>query len=248
MNAKTGYLEGDGGRLFRTANTGKSWTELFSAGTTRLADLAFGSTTKGYLVSREGSGPSTILRTTDSGATWAPQVVVSDPIGRGGIATGPDATDYLLAGTTDLLFTTTGGATGTPSTLTIKTPKTKLKKAASINVTGKLSPAQAGRVVTVSFLPAGSRDLAADDRQDRLDRLVHDLVQGAQGHEPVRRAVARRRAARRRRQRRADGHREEVTTATQPEGCERRAAPRALLDAPSSACRRAVRSSARGGC
>ena len=157
VNAKSGYLEGDGGRLFRTTNTGKSWTELFSAGTTRLADLAFGSASKGYLVSREGSGPSTILRTSDSGATWAPQVVVSDPIGAGGIATGPDATDYLLAGTTNLLFTTTGGGTGAPSTLTIKTPKTKLKKAASINVTGKLSPAQAGRVVTVAFLPAGSR-------------------------------------------------------------------------------------------
>ncbi len=165
---------------------------------------------KGYLVSREGSGPSTILRTSDSGATWAPQVVVSDPIGAGGIATGPDATDYLLAGTTDLLFTTTGGGTGTPSTLTIKTPKTKLKKAATITVTGKLSPAQAGRVVTVSFLPAGSRTWQRTSRQDRLDRLVHDVVEGPQGHEPVRRAVARRRAARRRRQRRADRHRIEV--------------------------------------
>jgi len=156
VNAKTGYLEGDGGRLFRTANTGKSWTEIFSTGTTRLADIAFGSASKGYLVSREGNGPSTILRTNDSGATWAPQVVVSDPIAQGGIATGPDATDYLLAGSTDLLFTTTGGGTGSASTLTIKTPKTKLKKAATITVTGKLSPAQAGRVVTVAFLPAGS--------------------------------------------------------------------------------------------
>jgi hypothetical protein len=157
VNAKTGYLEGDDGRLFRTANTGKSWTELFSAGTTRIADLSFASAKKGYLVSREGNGPSTVLRTSDSGATWAPQVVVSDPIAAGGISAGPDGTDYLLAGATDLLFTTTGGGTGTPSTLTIKTAKTKLKKAATITVTGKLSPAQAGRVVTVSFLPAGSR-------------------------------------------------------------------------------------------
>lgn len=157
VNAKTGYLEGDGGRLFRTANTGKSWSEIFSTGTTRLADLAFSAASKGYLVSREGGGPSTILRTSDNGATWAPQVVVSDPIGAGGVATGPDGTDYLLAGTTDLLFTTTGGGTGAPSTLTIKTPKTKLKKAATITVTGKLAPAQAGRIVTVAFLPAGSR-------------------------------------------------------------------------------------------
>ncbi len=157
VNAKTGYLEGDNGRVFRTANAGRSWTELFSVGTANLTDLAFGSASKGYLVSRDGRGPSTILRTTDNGATWAPQVVVSDAIARGGIATGPDATDYLLAGSTNLLFTTTGGATGSRSTLTITTPKTKLKKAASINVTGKLTPAQAGRVVTVAFLPAGSR-------------------------------------------------------------------------------------------
>ena len=107
VSAKIGYLEGDGGRLFRTANSGKSWTELFGAGTTSISDMAFGSAAKGYLIS--GRAPSTVLRTTDNGATWAPQVVVSDTIGAGGIATGPDATDYLLAGTTNLLFTTTGG-------------------------------------------------------------------------------------------------------------------------------------------
>ena len=201
VNAKTGYLEGDGGRLFRTANTGKSWTELFSAGTTRLADLAFGSASKGYLVSREGSGPSTILRTSDSGATWAPQVVVSDPIGAGGIATGPDATDYLLAGTTDLLFTTTGGGTGLAVDADDQDAEDEAEEGGDDHrdrqaVTG------AGRARRDRVVPAGRvAHLAADRRQDRLDRLVHDVVEGPQGHEPVRRPVARRRAARRRRQR-----------------------------------------------
>lgn len=157
LTAKLGYLEGDGGRLFRTANGGASWTELFSAGSANISDVVFGTSSKGYLVSRAGRGPSTILRTTDSGATWAPQVVVRDPVGRDGLSAGSDGTDYLLAGAKNLLFTTTGGTAGKPSALSISTRTTKLKKAAPITVTGKLVPAQAGRVVTVSFLPAGQR-------------------------------------------------------------------------------------------
>ena len=158
MSAKIGYLEGDGGRLFRTANTGKSWTELFSAGTTRISDMAFGSAAKGYLVSRAAAGRARSLRTTrqrrDVGAAGRRQR--PDRRRRHRHRAGRDRLPARRHART-CCSRRRAARPATASTLTIKTPKTKLKKAATITVTGKLS-AGPGRARRDRVVPAGRLD------------------------------------------------------------------------------------------
>jgi photosystem II stability/assembly factor-like uncharacterized protein len=159
VDAKTGYFLEQGAELWKTANAGKKWTRLFGVGTERAYGMAFSSKSKGYLVIDRfgdvGQRGGFLLRTSDGGSTWHPQFVVSTPILGAGIATS-SGTDYLLGGQSSLLFTTAGGDAGKSSTLSVTTKHTKLKKAAGITVTGRLSPAASNRLVTVSYLAPGS--------------------------------------------------------------------------------------------
>lgn len=159
LDAKNGYFLAQGGALWRTANAGKSWSSLPGTGTEQAYGIAFSSKTRGYLViDRFGdvlNRSGFLLKTTDSGATWHPQFVVSTPILGAGIATS-SAADYLLGGQSSFLFTTTGGDAGKASTLSVTTKHKKLSKPVGITVTGKLSPAAGNERVTVSYLPPGS--------------------------------------------------------------------------------------------
>jgi photosystem II stability/assembly factor-like uncharacterized protein len=156
--AKAGFVVGSDGRVWRTSNGGKKWTEIPAAGTNQAYDVAFSDAKHGYLlVKRFGDADSDggwILQTADGGKTWFPQFVVSQTIT--GLATGASA-DYILGGSSSLLFSnpnSTAGA-GSPSTLTIKTAKRKLKKATTIKVTGKLTGAQGNERVAVLYRKPG---------------------------------------------------------------------------------------------
>jgi photosystem II stability/assembly factor-like uncharacterized protein len=159
VDATNGFLLDATGRLWKTRNAGKSWTELAGVGTSEARGMSFSSAQKGYLViSRFGSVTAPtgfLLRTNDGGATWHPQFVVADPIADNGVAAG-GATDYLLGGQSSLLASTTGGDAGSASTLTIKAPKSKYSKPAHITVTGKLTPASGNELVTVAYRRPGS--------------------------------------------------------------------------------------------
>ena len=128
-------------------------------GTEKAYGIAFSSKTKGYLVIDRFGDVFTrsgfLLKTTDSGATWHPQFVVSTPILGAGIATSKSI-DYLLGGQSSFLFTTTGGDAGKASTLSVTSKHKKLSKPAGITVTGKLSPAAGNERVSVSYLPPGT--------------------------------------------------------------------------------------------
>jgi photosystem II stability/assembly factor-like uncharacterized protein len=160
LDARTGYFLAEGGALWRTTSAGKRWTQLLGVGTERAYGMAFSSKTKGYLVidsfGQVGQRGGFLLHTTDGGATWHPQFVVSTPILGAGIAASASGTDYLLGGQSSLLFTTTSGEAGRSSRLTVTTRRTKLRKPAGITVTGRLTPAASNRLVTVSYLPPGS--------------------------------------------------------------------------------------------
>jgi photosystem II stability/assembly factor-like uncharacterized protein len=159
VDARHGFLLDGVGRLWRTANGGKSWTELPGVGTNAARGMSFSSASKGYLVVssfgdvRQQTG--FLLRTDDGGATWHPQFVVSDPIADQGVAAG-SGTDYLLGGQQSLLYSTTGGDSGASSDLTIKAPKTKYTKPTHITVTGTLKPASGNERITVSYRAPGS--------------------------------------------------------------------------------------------
>lgn len=159
VDARTGFLLDTSGRVWRTANGGKSWTELPGVGTNGARGMSFMSAKDGYLViSTFGdvrSPTGFLLRTDDGGATWHPQFVESQAIPDDGVA-GFAGTDYLLGGQQALLASTTGGDTGPQSALTIKAPKTTYPKASHIVVTGKLAPASGNERVTVSYRRPGA--------------------------------------------------------------------------------------------
>jgi photosystem II stability/assembly factor-like uncharacterized protein len=158
-DANNGFLLDATGRLFKTRNGGKAWTELPGTGTNAARGMSFSSPQKGYLVIsafgdvRQPTG--FLLRTDDGGATWHPQFVVSTPIADGGVAAG-GAIDYLLGGDQSLLYSTTGGDSGTASDLTITAPKPRYTKPTHIVVTGRLKPASGYESITVSYRPPGS--------------------------------------------------------------------------------------------
>jgi hypothetical protein len=159
VDANDGFLLDGVGRLWRTGNGGRSWTELAGVGTNQARGMSFSSTKSGYLVIssfgdvRQATG--FLLRTDDGGATWHPQFVVSDPIADEGVAAG-GGIDYLLGGQQSLLYSTTGGDAGASSDLTIAAPKAKYTKPTHITVTGALKPASGNERVTVSYRAPGA--------------------------------------------------------------------------------------------
>ena len=125
VSAGTGFVLTTDGTLYRTRDAGRHYTALPGAGTERVLGMSFSSVQRGYLVvDRFGdvAQPSGfLLRTTDGGATWHPQLVVSTPIPGAGLAAAPGGTDYLLGGESSLLATATGGDAGRASTLSAST-------------------------------------------------------------------------------------------------------------------------------
>jgi len=156
-DARNGFARDLAGRVFRTSNGGRSWTELVGVGTDRVVGMAFSSARSGYLVvpAFRGIDGGYVLRTDDGGATWAPQLVTSTQVNPAGIAAG-GGVDYLLSGPASFLSTRSGGRFGDPSSVTIRTAKTKLGKPARIVLAGKLSPARGNEEVAVSARIGGS--------------------------------------------------------------------------------------------
>ncbi len=216
VTGKTGYFLDRNGFLYRTADGGSKWSTLSGVATNRGYAIAFSDSSKGYVViDRFGSQPGSgyLLRTSDAGKTWAPEFVVASRIANAGVAAGTGGTDYLLGGTSSLLFTTTGGLAGTPSTLSIKTKQTKYKSPpkGSITVTGTLKPTlRTHRSGDGQLAGPGVDPVALADRAGELERLVHHELAPGQGDDDVRRPVVRQLPERRPRHHAADGEGREV--------------------------------------
>ena len=127
----------------RTANAGKTWTELQSLGA--LVDkIEFADARSGYAV----VGGTGVLRTTDGGKSWHPQFLSRTRI-VDIRAAGP--IDYALTGVSSLYATTSGGDTGAPQSLSIAAKPRRLSKAGRVTVTGVLRPADGGEEVYVAM-------------------------------------------------------------------------------------------------
>jgi len=184
-SALDGFLLDNQGRIWKTANGGRSWREILSAGTDEGVQLAFSSPTEGFLsLSRFGNDQANayVLRTTDGGASWHPQEISAGRFTFGDlVAEGPLQAAGLLVGEKpegrELFSTTTGGdVTGTAEALALSTPhrlytRRRLKAAhSSVRVAGILSGAQGGEQIVVS-----RRNLAGGPWQQQ------EVVAGANG-------------------------------------------------------------------
>jgi photosystem II stability/assembly factor-like uncharacterized protein len=163
VDARHGFLRDTSGRLWKTRDGGRTWSELHGVGTEQSYGMAFSSASDGYLLIANFGVLDTpdersgfLLRTTDGGVTWHPQYVIDQTIKPAGLASPGGAVDYLLGGDSALLSSTSGGDAGATSELTVTTSRRTVRKPAGITVTGKLAPAQGNELVTVSYRAPGT--------------------------------------------------------------------------------------------
>jgi photosystem II stability/assembly factor-like uncharacterized protein len=173
-SGSSGYVLDSTGRVWRTRNGGKKWSELPAVGTDEGLALSFGSASSGFLTLGgypADDGVAYVQRTTDGGKHWRPQRIASGEFpGTEGVISPSAKTAYALTSTPaagngvfrSLFTTAVGGDAGSSSTLTLTTSKKKLSKSAlkkarnRITVNGALKGAQGGEPIVVSARAAGS--------------------------------------------------------------------------------------------
>jgi photosystem II stability/assembly factor-like uncharacterized protein len=174
-SASSGYLLELTGRVWRTSNAGRSWSELLSTGTGDGGTLAFSDSLHGFMtIESFGSDSSNayVLHTSDGGATWHPQLIAAGRVANGtdsppteGIVTEGASNAFALVygplagGVVDerlLFFTSSGGEAGAAATLSISTKSRKLNRKklrrahGSVRIDGLLKGAQGGEQIVVS--------------------------------------------------------------------------------------------------
>lgn len=158
---RLGYLLDTRGTLWKTTNGGLRWAQVQSLGAAGRA-VEFSSASAGYVVIRGFGGlrdAGVVLRTTDGGRTWHPQLVSRFSLIH---LESSGTVDYALAGNSALYGTTVGGDIGSRSTLTLSSRPRSLKRPGSVTLGGRLSSADGGEEIVVSQLVNGrwSRKLA----------------------------------------------------------------------------------------
>ncbi len=149
--ARIGYALDTRRALWKTVNGGRTWRRLLALGTNLGYAVEFSGPRTGYLaVRRFGNlaGRGFLLRTTDGGSSWHPQLVsqsIVQAIESGG------GTDYALAGESSLYATQVGGDVGDPRRLTLTARPRALHRPGNVVVSGRLSPAAGGEEVVVSL-------------------------------------------------------------------------------------------------
>lgn len=151
VTSRVGFLLEQDGRLWRTRNQGRTWHLLRGTGTDNGIGLSFSSRSRGYLVlSRFGSRPGGyLLRTSDGGRTWRPQLLTGTPLDPDSVAA-RGASDFALAGDGSLFHTTSGGDAGLPSTVTLSAHLRTRGAPGTIRLTGTVNGAAPGSGVLVS--------------------------------------------------------------------------------------------------
>ena len=159
ITGRLGYVLSRDGRLWMTRNGGKRWQELRGTGTHRAYDMAWGDARNGYLaISRFGSNSTFgfLLRTSDGGKSWRPQLVAPTNIRVNGLVATAANTAFALADGNQLFYTAAGGDQGQPSVVSLKrNVKHVGRKGKVVTFTGRIAPAVAGADVYISFRRAG---------------------------------------------------------------------------------------------
>jgi photosystem II stability/assembly factor-like uncharacterized protein len=161
ISGVVGYVLTNDGRVYVTRNGGRKWAELPATGTNRAYDMAWGDARNGYLAMAGFGNNRTfgfLLRTSDAGKSWRPQLVAPTAIRRNGLVATAANTAFALADTNQLFYTAAGGDQGTQSIVSLKASVKRIgrsKKGKLVTFTGKLKPAVAGADVYLSFRRTG---------------------------------------------------------------------------------------------
>jgi photosystem II stability/assembly factor-like uncharacterized protein len=160
VSPTTGY-ELSRQRLFFTRNSGRSWQEISSLGIQPRGgegQLSFSSVADGYVIGTFHGRRDVVLRTGDGGRTWAPEILprtVESVTAGGGV-------DYARGTGNTLFLTNDGGLSPSASSLTLalagphRLSRAKLhRRHGRVVLSGRLSPAQGGETVTISYRNTG---------------------------------------------------------------------------------------------
>jgi photosystem II stability/assembly factor-like uncharacterized protein len=152
VSSRRGWVLDAAGRVWSTTNRGRHWTQLVATGTLSAYGMAFNAANRGYLLidSFGTQRGGFVLKTSDGGRTWHPQLLSSVPLADDGVATSTGQTDFAMDNSGRLFATTTGGDQGLASSLKLTTRKKKVRRGSNITVSGKLNPAAGGEQVVVS--------------------------------------------------------------------------------------------------
>lgn len=148
--------DGYNGRVWRSTDGGRSWARQDAIGSSVSGGLAVASPRAAYVVLDRflDRDDYHLLHTTDGGRTWQPQFVVKGYLGSDSVAAGRGGTDYLLANSSLLLSSTTGGSAGARSQLTLSGPQRTLRSPGTVTIRGRLRPAgSSARVVVAAQAP-----------------------------------------------------------------------------------------------
>jgi photosystem II stability/assembly factor-like uncharacterized protein len=142
VSRRVGFLLEQNGRLWHTRNGGRSWDDLAAIGSDEAIGLAFSSASRGYLVlPRFGDDAGGyLLRTSDGGRSWRPQLVTGAPLAAAGVVA-KGAVDYALATDGSVFFTTSGGDAGARSRVRLTTSHKRLRRGRTIQVAGRIAGA-----------------------------------------------------------------------------------------------------------
>jgi photosystem II stability/assembly factor-like uncharacterized protein len=152
VTARTGYALGQDGRVWVTRNRGRRWHDRPGTGSDEADGIAFATASRGYLaLSRLGDDTrGYLLRTSDGGRSWRPQLVAAGPVAPDGLAATTGGTDYLLAGRDSLLFTHGGGDRGRRSVVGVGSSSVRPRRGQAIRISGRVRGAERGALVLVS--------------------------------------------------------------------------------------------------
>jgi photosystem II stability/assembly factor-like uncharacterized protein len=174
VTARTGYALGQNGRVWVTRDRGDHWRDLSGIGSDNGVGISFSDRRHGYVaLSRFGDDPrGYMLRTSDAGRTWRPQLLTVTPVAPDGIATTPTGVDLALADGTSLLYTGHGGDAGRRSAVKISVPRAA-RRGARVRIRGRLAGADPGSEVLVSRRGRGENvwdfETATVDRRGRFE-------------------------------------------------------------------------------
>jgi photosystem II stability/assembly factor-like uncharacterized protein len=150
-----------GGRLYRTTNAGKTWSNVtpgVGMPLKTIRQVAAGRTGEAFIAPAPApTGPGVVLHTVDGGKTWAPQLLQA--VGIQSIDAVPGRAWALAFGGARVLTTTTGGSVGTASVLSIKPTPRVARGRGDVTITGRLAGALGGEQVTLYATRLPSRTL-----------------------------------------------------------------------------------------
>jgi photosystem II stability/assembly factor-like uncharacterized protein len=169
VSARRGFAVRDDGETLWTASGGRRWTLLTSVGRDDVTGVSFGDPKHGYLTLGADSDFGGLLRTSDGGRTWRPQVIAHHELAQV-VALGKSGGVAVTDGFGQLFATTRGGDAGRSSKLGLRVLSKRRQRGRTVVVVGgRLKPAPAGAGVAVTAHIGGTwiRKFAQVDAKGR---------------------------------------------------------------------------------